>query len=329
MGIQYKPELDGLRALAVLAVVVFHARVPGFNGGWIGVDVFFVLSGYLITQVLLANPDLPTFYWRRFKRLVPPFALMLAAYLWAAPKVEPNHPHWRDALAAFFHLSDYTLPLYQFPDYLRHTWSLAIEEQFYLLWPLILLRKKPGFTVLIAAWAALTVWKFQWGWSAAYTRFDTHCTGLVLGCALAMLPRFNLPTWPFLLGLLGCVLVFKFNDASSHETGVIVVELFTACILLGNAPKWLSARSLVYLGKLSYGIYLWHFALAYWMHKQGMRWDFVLAASTLFGVGMAALSYHTLEALFRSNRPALDAAARHGEGDHVAGFQPQLERERS
>lgn len=302
MGIRYRPELDGLRALAVLAVVVYHARIPGLNGGWIGVDVFFVLSGYLITRILAENPDLPRFYWRRIKRLVPALSFMLATYLLVFPVIAPDHPHVRDAALAFFYLTDYSAPLLKAPDYLRHTWSLSVEEHFYLLWPLIFLRFRPSFPVLVGAWVAMTWWRLHVGGLHGYTRFDTHCTGLILGCICAGLPRGNFRAWPAVLALgLLCVL-YVFKSPLAHNEGLIAVELLAAAALMGQPPKWVSTDTLVYIGRLSYGIYLWHFPLAWWMHEKGMEPMFVLSASALFGVGMAALSYHTIEAVFRKNR---------------------------
>ena len=150
----YQPALDGVRALAILAVLLFHAKVPGVPGGFVGVDVFFVLSGFLITTILAGEHrrcgriDLPGFYRRRLRRLYPALIVFLCAYLLTAgllfPRVAPEK-HGRDALLALFYLADYGRALDMPLSVLNHTWSLAVEAQFYLLWPLRL--RPAGATV--------------------------------------------------------------------------------------------------------------------------------------------------------------------------------------
>lgn len=140
----YIPALDGMRAVAVLVVVFFHAKVPGFGGGFFGVDVFFVLSGYLITRLLLQEQQatgrvaLPHFYLRRLRRLYPALLLFLAVYLMLAATVLNGPPyamrlHLRDALLSAVYLQDYAKMLDLYPFWLRHMWSLSIEEHFYLV----------------------------------------------------------------------------------------------------------------------------------------------------------------------------------------------------
>src|SRR3546814_6270958 len=157
------PALDGLRAVAVLAVMVFHAMTGFATGGFLGVDVFFVLSGYLITCLLLVEHHgagriaISAFYLRRALRLYPALLLMLAVYLLAAPWLFPEasvSSHARDALLAGTYLSDYSYAFFKEPFYLKHTWSLAAEEHFYLLWPLLLggmLRFGPAMLIRLLA----------------------------------------------------------------------------------------------------------------------------------------------------------------------------------
>lgn len=293
---RYLPELDGLRALAVLAVVAFHARVPGFGGGFIGVDLFFVLSGCLITRVLVENPDLGRFYWRRAKRLVPPLAFMLATYLLAYPLIRPDHPHVRDAGLAFFYLSDYSVAFLETPLYLRHTWSLAVEEHFYLLWPLVFLRWRPSVRVLLVAYIVATAWRWGWpGFDEAYHRFDTRMSGLILGCLLAGIKPRAFPAWPGLLILAAACVSFRWADPSVQGLGSVAVELAAAMAILGTPPAWLGSRPLVYVGKLSYGIYLWHYPIARVFRDAGELWQITLAISITGSVVMAAISYHLIE----------------------------------
>jgi peptidoglycan/LPS O-acetylase OafA/YrhL len=301
---RYVPALDGLRALAVLAVVGVHAGVPGMSGGFIGVDVFFVLSGYLITQTLEEHPDLPRFYWRRAKRLIPALALMLAAYLVFAPLIWPRYPHLRDAGFAFFYLSDYTRALWQMPRYLGHTWSLSVEEHFYLLWPLVFVRWRPSVVALALAYELLTLWRWTQGdYSTAYFRFDAHCTGLVLGCLIARMKHKPAPAWPGLL-VLGACLVFlpiPWQNYLSRLIGMTLVEVAAAVVIVGRPPAWMSDARLAYLGKLSYGIYLWHFPIT--KALEAWPWQTKAPATLVASVALAAISYHTIEALVRSPRP--------------------------
>jgi peptidoglycan/LPS O-acetylase OafA/YrhL len=144
-GMTYNPALDGVRAVAIIVVMLFHARAPTALGGYIGVDVFFVLSGYLITTLLLQELqtnhriDLRRFYLRRLIRLAPALLVMLAIYVIVAPFVWPSiADHGWQAFLAAIYLSDYSVAFWGTPDILSHTWSLSIEEHFYLLWPVVL-----------------------------------------------------------------------------------------------------------------------------------------------------------------------------------------------
>lgn len=293
---KYNPALDGIRALAVLGVIGFHAGM--LQGGYIGVDVFFVLSGYLITKVVGENPDLPRFYWRRVKRLVPPLALMLAAYVaffsWAAP--DGAHRS-RDALLAFLYLTDYAHNVVA--DQLRHTWSLSVEEHFYLLWPLIFLRCRPTMFALALAYVCATlwrVWRMHHGdWWLAYPQFDARVSGLILGCLMAHLPRIRFPAWPGLVALAALAVLLPWDSATAHGVGMIPVEIAAAVAILGQSPQWLGR--LAYLGKLSYGIYLWHYPIASYLLARNTDPLLVLAGSLCGSIALAALSYHTIESL--------------------------------
>ena len=298
---RYIPALDGLRALAVLAVVCLHAHVPWLQGGFIGVDVFFVLSGYLITQVLAANPDLPRFYWRRAKRLVPALAFMLAAYLIVAPLVVPDYPHSIDAGIGMLYLSDYANAFWFVPTYIPHLWSLSVEEHFYLLWPLIFLRWRPSGRVLLAAYLAVTVWRWWPGQVGHYFRFDTHSTGLILGCLIAQAPRLRLPAWPGLVCLAVLAAIPPGVDGWSQGPLLMAAELSAAFVILARSPAWLERPALTYLGKLSYGIYLWHFPIMRVLLPHS-PWPQTLAIGLVASVAMAALSYHTIEALARRRK---------------------------
>src|SRR6202167_1993157 len=220
-----RPGLDGLRGLAVIAVIAFHEQLSAFPGGFLGVDVFFVLSGYLITDLLTAHwsqygrLDLRGFWARRARRLLPALAVLLVVVTAATAVIEPAQlaalrsallaavtysSNWWQALA---HHSYFT----QFgpPPPLQHQWSLAIEEQFYLVWPLLLIvilktcrsrHLRAGLAWSGAALSALTmalVYVPGGDPSRVYYGTDTHASALFIGSALAL-------TWPLRrLGPLG------------------------------------------------------------------------------------------------------------------------------
>lgn len=301
------PELDGLRALAVLVVVGVHTGVPGFAGGAIGVDVFFVLSGYLITRLLReSRPTLRDFYVRRFWRLTPPLALMLAAYAAVYSILIPNYPHWRDAFLSLFYLTDYSRAFWQVPTYVAHTWSLSVEEHFYLLWPLIMMRFNPSVKALVAAYVVATIWRWLPWQEAAYLRFDTRTAPLLLGCIIAGVPRGRFPAWPALLLLAVATSLNPWQfDGTAGVGAVMAVELAAAAAILGSAPAWLSHRWMAYLGKLSYGIYLWHVLISvYLVDVLLVSWREALLYTLPGSVALAAISYHSIEAWARRRRMA-------------------------
>lgn len=313
---RYVPELDGLRAIAVVAVVAFHADITGpFRGGFVGVDLFFVLSGFLITSLLVnewkerGSLNLRRFYWRRFLRLMPPLLFLLVVYMTVAPFVWPGHPHARDALLAALYISDYTYPLTGTPHYLQHTWSLAIEEQFYLLWPLLLLgllKARNPLPWLVAAYIGMMLWRGTFDdWQDYYYRLDTHATGLVLGAALYFLPFRGNP----LMANLGLGLFFfliMFAKAGRADIFFPIAEIAAACLIVsatnaGNLGTMLRSAPMVWAGRLSYGIYLWHGPIAFLVRD---RLDFLSAFVVLLvtSTAMAWLSYVTIEAWARRVR---------------------------
>ncbi len=302
----YQPALDGLRAIAAVAVVGRHSG--GLVGGFLGVDLFFVLSGYLITRSLAERPELVGFYVGRLRRLVPALTLMLIGYLLVFPWLVPDHPHVRDTALAYFYLSDYGFAFWGVPVFLQHTWTLSVEEHFYLLWPLLFLRVRPSVGFLMALYAIATAWRWvQPDWYEAYYRFDTRASGLLLGCLLAHLPRLRLPAWPALVLL---VLAFVFLDRNGPYTqgiGLSLVELVAAWAIVGAHPAWLGWAPLAYLGKLSYGIYLWHYPIARVLRDADEPWQVVAGVTVVASIVLAAISYHTVEAAFRHRAPAREA----------------------
>lgn len=329
----YWPELDGLRAIAVVAVVLFHSAPNGpFRGGFIGVDLFFVLSAFLITSILAADwrvngqLDLRRFYWRRFLRLFPALLLMLAGYLLVAPFIWPAHPHGRDALVTVLYLSDYAYAFERIPLYLQHTWSLAIEEHFYLLWPIALiplLKTKKPVLWLGLAYVLATLWRVSFSdWQQYYYRFDTHASGLILGALLFFaLPKFKpMPAFAF-GGLAVLCLIFATGQIFRAATVITAAELASAALIACAVTRTSGALGtalrhpvMVTVGKLSYAIYLWHFPIAYALRP---HFSFAVTSALTLGASaaLAAFSYVTVEAWARRMKS----------GDRmVSTFRPSL-----
>ena len=277
----YVPGLDGLRAIAVLLVILYHSDPDGpFGGGFIGVDLFFVLSAFLITSILVDQKEktgsirLGQFYWRRALRLTPALLFFLATYVVVAPMIWPGYPHLRDALIAGFYVSNFAYVAEQIPVYIVHTWSLAAEEQFYLLWPvmlLLLLRWKRPALLLGVIWTGLTAFRFTTDdWFAYYYDLARHGTGLVLGAILFFLLREGkLALSPIhAIFAAAIVAILSVNAQLGASAMAITVAEFASAIVIGTvitnpaSLRLLTARPLVGIGKLSYGLYLWNYPIS-------------------------------------------------------------------
>jgi peptidoglycan/LPS O-acetylase OafA/YrhL len=349
----YRPALDGLRALAVTAVVLFHAGVPGLTGGFLGVDTFFVLSGFLITSLLLAEYasrgriDLRRFWIRRARRLLPALLAVLVATVVAGHFLLDSDALAllrTDAYAALGYVANWRMifrgtgyvAATAAPSPLQHTWSLGIEEQFYLIWPLVVtaltlwFARRRARTVLIVVCAAGAVLSqlvcaqlFRPDDIArAYYGTDTRAQALLIGAALATALA-SAPRFPsarhrhraaglglFLAGTVGVAgtawLWHTASDQASwlYHGGLTAAALSTALILAAVMlrPESLLARvlglpPLVWLGRISYGVYLWHWPLFTFVTADATglsRWP-LLAARLAATVAVAVLSYHLIE----------------------------------
>jgi peptidoglycan/LPS O-acetylase OafA/YrhL len=299
------PGLDGVRALAVLAVLAFHEGLPWIPGGFLGVDVFFVLSGYLITDVLVTRfrrdgrIDLRTFYQRRARRLLPALALMLATVTAAVSLLEPaQRAALRPALLgavtytsnwwqAFAHQSYFSL--YGPPPTFQHLWSLAVEEQFYLIWPLllaaILLVVRRTTALALFAWTGAlasalvmaAIYTPGADPSLVYYGTHTHASALMIGAALAItcpLARIaatqgkarralDLAGGAGLLILAWAMWHLAGPNPLDYPYGLVLAALASGGLILaaaapGRIAALLSWKPLRWLGIRSYGIYLWH-----------------------------------------------------------------------
>lgn len=363
MSSRIRTDIEGLRAVAVLLVLLYHLRVPGVGGGFSGVDVFFVISGFLITGLLLrelaatSRLDLAEFYARRARRLLPAALLVIcctvAAGWWILPGSQLRHLG-HDGLGSVFYVVNWVfahravdyLAEDASPSLLQHYWSLSIEEQFYLGWPVVILlvatlgRTRAGGArdearalgdndrlrvSLVVVLTAITLLSFGWAlWlsesdpARAYFVTTTRVWELGVGALLAFLLRHarKLPYWAAealaLTGMMAIMVAAYWQHAEMAWPGVgtLVPVLGAAAVIAAgcSSDRTVVARllgwgPLVWLGGLSYGIYLWH-------------WPVVLLAGELWGeiggagrfglgalaVGLAWLTKHAVEDPIRYSR---------------------------
>jgi len=333
---KYRPEIDGLRALAVLAVVLYHLGL-GLPGGFIGVDVFFVISGFLITGILRREMENGTFslaeFWeRRVRRIFPAIfvvviATLVAGYRFLLPNelvslgessvaqalLVANIYFWRDA--GYFTGSAELKPL-------LHTWSLAVEEQFYLLFPFFMLffrnysRKRLFWLMAILASVSfcISVYGTKHHPEATFYLLPTRAWELLLGCMLAVIP------WKFeashrrddtiaVTGFLAIILPIFFYDSRTSFPGVAAVPpvLGTAAIIFATASspsvwlrKALSCRPLVFIGLISYSLYLWHWPVIVFtrIYFGQLEWQHLLFAGAL-SFTLAVFSWRLVETPLR------------------------------
>jgi peptidoglycan/LPS O-acetylase OafA/YrhL len=348
----YRPDIDGLRAIAVAIVVAFHAGVPGFTGGFVGVDIFFVISGFLITGLLVdelratGSISLSRFYARRVRRLLPALALVLIATLLLGAAMllsvaGEQQDLAKSALAAalsgsniFFYLSSNYFSVSADLMPLLHTWSLSVEEQYYLVWPTLLIalmlvsRKRWSvFTHLLLTTLLLVgittfaanVRATATDPTSAFYLMPMRAWEFALGGAL-MLAAPIIERWPtsvrtllFVVGavLIGVATVMLDNTVAYPGTAALLPTLGTvALIAAGCGPAfaplqgWLSSRGMVAIGQLSYSWYLWHWPLLSLArtHDLGERYLARDAAIALLSLGLAWLTYHYIEHPIRSQQ---------------------------
>jgi len=348
-GQRYMPGLDGLRALAVLAVIAYHEQFGWAPGGMLGVGVFFTLSGYLITDLLLGQwvasgrLNLGDFWLRRARRLLPALFVMLAVVTaWATVANPSRLAALRGAVAAastyssnWYYIATHSSYFAQFapPGPLDHLWSLAVEEQFYLVWPWLLLlgvcclRSRRASAVrwlalptlaLAAGSAVLMLMLYHPGYDPTriYEGSDTRACGLLVGAALAMVWPSRREAGPARwarialdgAGIAGLAVVgwmiWRVGQFSSftYQGGLVVLSVATAGVLaaaacpgslVGVALGW---RPLRWIGVRSYGIYLWHFPVIVLTTPANAPEDLPRAAVQIAAsIGLAALSWRFVE----------------------------------
>ena len=340
--------LDGLRALAVIGVVLYHADVAWLPAGFLGVDIFFVVSGYLITSLLIREFDargsisLTRFWFRRAVRLLPALFVLLAAVTGLALILLPDEVDrlWGEVVAGLAYFMNWRLIFHDTsyfegfgrPPLLRHLWSLAIEEQFYIVWPVLfgvasrLLPRRLVLLLVLGAVAASTAW--MWSLfdpfsdpSRLYFGTDTRAGTILVGAALALLwaPGRSLPkAWMArgmgVVGLGGLALLSLWMVRSSefsaflYQGGFLLVALTTAVVIVaavlpgGWLGRVLAVGPLRWMGLRSYGIYLWHWPVFMLMRPSDVGLDGadLLGLRLVVVVALAGVSYRVVERPVRS-----------------------------
>ena len=301
------PALDGLRAVAIVMVVGYHVNRGMVPAGYWGVILFFVLSGYLITRLLCAEVDrngrvdVRLFYLRRVLRLLP--ALIVVCLVLLAVGTA-----WSGVVPTLGYYANYARIAGLDVGPLAHTWSLAVEEHFYLLWPLVIVavpaRQRVRVIGLLAAaaiaWRVIATGVMSPSW--VYNATDTNAAALLAGCYLAVArPR----AWRWARWSIPALLALMFLPVFGEESPAFVWGGFVAIglgvVAVQHAvlrPSWLEGPVLVWLGKASYGLYLWHYVL--------VRSDIPIWAALPLTVASAAASWYLVEEPVRRWRVRLE-----------------------
>jgi peptidoglycan/LPS O-acetylase OafA/YrhL len=349
--IAYLPSLDGFRTLAITPVVLIHAGVPFMRGGSIGVDLFFTLSGFLITSLLLkelgerGRISFGRFWLRRAARLVPALLLVVTGVVTASfvvPGLANPVAMRREALAAVFYVTNWMRAFHLTQDsFLRHTWSLAIEEQYYLLWPILLtllvrrFRESRLASVIFALACVAAVWRavlYRHGASneRVYDGLDTRADSLLVGSALAALLSSEAYAWIVQrrrwmqwaiwppLALLSWM-AYRVNchapwmyAGGGYFLAAVSVAVLIAAVVTNDDTFWfrrvLALPPMVWVGRISYGIYLWHIPVFEMMGHYGWGGAIVHRGIPIT-VAVAASSYYSVEAYFRRRKERALAVA--------------------
>lgn len=304
---QRVPALDGLRAVAIVMVIGYHVDrrlVPA--GSW-GVVLFFVLSGYLITRLLVAETDregrvdIRRFYLRRAARLLPALMVVCLALLAIGTA-------WSQVIPALGYYSNYARVAGVEMGALTHTWSLAVEEHFYLVWPLLIgavparlrIRAVALLAVAAVAWRVIAIGVMSPAW--VYNATDTNAAALLVGCYLGVagLQPWPRARWavPALLALM-FLPIFGAPGAGFAWGGFVAIALGVAAIQHAmSRPRWLETPALVWLGQISYGLYLWHYLY--------LRTDLPVPTALVLSVATAAASWYLVETPIRKLRQRLE-----------------------
>lgn len=340
----YRPTLDGIRGVAILFVMMFHSSVYSLSGGFIGVDIFFVLSGFLISTLIIlefkasGTFNFKHFYIRRVIRLMPAMLLLLTG-IWAGVFI--FNQYFKTSPSVMFSATLYTLfysanwalalNLTPWPAAIDHFWSLAVEEQFYLFWPFLLylmLKNKWKshyiiYTLLLAI-LLVVIWRsYLWyndaNFGRCYFATDTRVSGLLIGCLLAIFISegrieftrriykvIRLAAYLSLIILL--IALFYANNGFSlmyfggFELAALLSMFLIAGLLFKPEPLFEAVfkfKPLVWIGRISYGLYLWHGVVFYFISKMSFPFKQIRFFTFSLEIGLsilaATISFYLIE----------------------------------
>ncbi len=345
---QHFPALDGVRAIAIISVMLYHLEflVPELNplvrGGFLGVDIFFVLSGFLITSILLKEQDsfgsisLKNFFIRRFFRLAPAFWFFLVVlyffgnYILPPIQAQIIYDNYNFAYAFFYLMNWHRASNEAITGNLNHTWSLAIEEQFYIIWSVVLYkafsegrnRKQitiatAGFIVVIILWRAIRAFIGVDVYILYYST-DTRIDALLIGCVASMIycwrlvPDAFFESRPFriltITALLISFLILFGNSYTDIDLYYGSISLFTTSIatlllwIVTRNGTWLhfilESGPLRWIGRISYPLYLWHYAFYEFAKKSFESVAVQVIVGIATAIVVAAISYYIIEKPF-------------------------------
>ncbi len=342
MKLQYRAEIDGLRTIAVLSVILYHAKFYIhdnilFKGGYLGVDVFFVISGYLITSIILnelnikKNFNFKNFYDRRVRRIIPALITVIIfstpfAWLYLLPEAFVEYS--KSILSSLFFISNFFFlfigQIYGAESSLLkpflHTWSLSIEEQFYILYPIFLYLifkyfKKYLFPLLIIFFVVslfLAEWLSYWRPHLNFYILPTRIWELMSGAILAYLNIFkinmkikkntqNFLSFFALVTLISSI--FLFTENTKHPSILSLLPVISTCILIMFqnkeliVNKFLSNKILVKIGLISYSLYLWHYPIFSFARIKGLDEQEIIIKTLLIFITflLSFLTYEFIE----------------------------------
>ena len=320
----HRPGLDGLRGFAILLVLADHSGIGIAAGaGQLGVTIFFVLSGFLITTLLLEEQarfgrvSFRRFYWRRALRLLPALAALLVVVALLLAVTGRSREIFGDVVPVLLYVMNWTTVAGHNPGLLSHTWSLSIEEQFYFVWPVVLVatlaisrgRLLWVAALLVGVTVTATVLRFLlWVGPADYYRVyegtDTRMDALAVGCLLAIaFVRRAVVVPPVAMAAMAAAILLTLrttNVGSMATIGLSITALAAAGLVAGAATgagdRVLAWRPLAYLGVISYGLYLWHRPVMRAFTESGLGGvPWAVAVMFAVSIGLAFLSRRLIE----------------------------------